>query len=1143
MAETKNRPLIRDISEAEINEKFRAGKLSHKDRDYLLRLKAHETIFGDLEEKGFIPAVYNSFLKKFGEGWEDFKEGASNADLPAWKNMLLTVWGQWQMITSVTDALGEVSGHQMERAALAVGLSPGAARFINMATELGVNIAPTGFLVKSLAKTAQKVGTAVAASAKATKEAEKKVAEQELVKLEEAVVKGLEVDGVKPPAGVVAAPTTTSTTAIATNIPPFKLPKDLAGAQINFNIGKDAYTLRFQDDLDRALVILAQEKPSRRDADYLKAVMDHLKMPEDEVRSLAQDVKLGVKMDLVGMPFGVHDIRPMAKDYLTGVRVRPDAVEAATRVVKPKPAFKEARDTASVPKLRIPKAKNPERIADQAKAEATKVAKENPTAVKRELQAFKDRTNIDPTELALDRNWTEAQMLAYVRVVQPHIDEIGDLAKMAATSGEPADLWAFGRYMTTFFTKNHTTGQSTADVSAEFRKLLMHWDPSSMANGDIQGALKTMAQDITSLTIRPVQGGAAPLTWFAINMNRMFGRYGSDVWPVIREIYANLLLPFAWAPTFVGNSLTMGTAVLERAAGAAFGTGGTINKEAYYMAKGMMLATGDGLKAAGRAYTTMGTQAGRLGYNQAIPGPIGAIVRGPGNTVRGVDELFSTMFVRGALYARYIREADQLGLKGQAAGQYVVRQFNGPPTIEALREARKLAEESTFQNQLGRFGHAMSQATVNSPLFFYFPFLKSGINLAKYTWARTPGLQLMSRQLYKDLAAGGPVADAAIGRLVISNLTAGLLFDLAREGYITGSGPRNDPTLYKSWAANNQPYSARTPTGWVQLQSTEPGSTIAGLIADFATVAPYLEETDFQQLAQAVVYPIVKNLGDTTWLRNSADLVDVIQNLRANDLLSDRNLEYLRSPFVNILTGGPMTNRIRQIVDPELRETRGMLDEVMNRIPGYSKTLPPVPDGYGDPVIPPFNNWWGLLKPIVPSFKPFEKDPAKIEGDRVQARLPVFGDRIGGKVTPEGSTRQIFVEEEKGVKLTPQEWQRRVKIYNDLVKDKETGIQTLIDSKDYKFQEDGKPQPKAYKREVFTGHMRELWKASGQLLIEESPQLQNKLIQNLTISSGALTAGEDPTGPQVPTDPAFEPDGTEEEIDNLRRLGSPVPDR
>lgn len=69
------------------------------------------------------------------------------------------------------------------------------------------------------------------------------------------------------------------------------LMRDLRGAKPRFNVGQDSFTPVFNNDLDKALYIIAQRKPSRRDADFLKFVQKQTGLDEAGARAAGMEVR------------------------------------------------------------------------------------------------------------------------------------------------------------------------------------------------------------------------------------------------------------------------------------------------------------------------------------------------------------------------------------------------------------------------------------------------------------------------------------------------------------------------------------------------------------------------------------------------------------------------------------------------------------------------------------------------------------------------------------------------------------------------------------------------------------------------------------------------------------------------------------
>jgi hypothetical protein len=89
------------------------------------------------------------------------------------------------------------------------------------------------------------------------------------------------------------------------------LPSDLNKSKPRFNMGSKGYIPEFADDLDKALFVIAQKNPSKRDADFLKLVMDTTGLDEAGARSAGEVVRKAIKEQVKGQPEGKVIIQPI----------------------------------------------------------------------------------------------------------------------------------------------------------------------------------------------------------------------------------------------------------------------------------------------------------------------------------------------------------------------------------------------------------------------------------------------------------------------------------------------------------------------------------------------------------------------------------------------------------------------------------------------------------------------------------------------------------------------------------------------------------------------------------------------------------------------------------------------------------------
>ena len=698
----------------------------------------------------------------------------------------------------------------------------------------------------------------------------------------------------------------------------------------------------------------------------------------------------------------------------------------------------------------------------------------------------------------------EKEMYAYLKALEPQVKTLQDLAQQVVTTGSPEALDALGRHASELFTVApiFRGAEVTAGRSVEILKeippmkqltnLLMGWDPVSIDKGDFSGALKTFADDIVAAADQPEK-----LTGLAVMSQSSWQRMSESYWPMARELYINLLLsrPLTQVRNAVGNGIAATNAVADRFAGSVFSADqkkGLVSGESAALAKGMAYSVGDGLKSFASAYKALSPDdISKLDYMPGkIPGVLGRIIGIPGQTLQGMDNFFKTILRRGSYYAEALRDGTHKGLEGMELETFISRRVNFP-TQSMLTNAEEFALNQTFQNDLGTLGKAAQQGLQAGPLALWFPFMKTPINLAKYAWNRTPGLQLMSNSLYKDILEGGVKADMAIGKLTVSNLTAMYLFNLAQEGLITGSGPV-DPQLKASWMSVRQPYSIRGSDGWFPIANLDPGSTVMGLTADYAQIMNQLDEPGVEQGAMAVTFAIMKNIASKSYWQSVGDLIDLTSTLSRGEPAGGQATKILTNPLITITTGGPLMAATAKIVDPIAREARSVMDQWTAKIPGYSKTLPPKRDGYGDPILPPQTVGSAYLSYISPlAYKPDTTDRLKLEGDKLHAKLPKFPDHIGGNVKEDMDIREPQPGDKYGVELTPQQRDRWQQIYKNILRNPDARIgmePALLDNPLYQ------EQPPALQREQFQGYLGDAKKMALDALLIEDVELNKKML-------------------------------------------------
>ena len=983
MAELSRYEKYRRMSVDDIEETYRMGYITAFQKNTLLREKTHAELDGLLEEKGPFKAIYERSIQNVQKGWDNLKEAIVRKPTEGTVGEQikgeayhagLAVWGQIQIVTAISSAIGEVTGQKVEQLALRAGASPGLARTLNLAADIGVQTIPIGTTARSFAKSVQHA-TGTGKYAKAAEEV-KPVADKAKVLATKLISDGMQADGVK------GAHATLRSSA------------ESVGEKVGETIEAAGHTIPNPQEPVREAFL--------RSLSTFQSKMDRITKVQAHEETAAMASKLGLTLD---------DLK----------RIVPG------------------------------------------------------TAL------------------------NEKQMWAYLEAMKPQFDRSRELAIAYRDTGTPEALEAFVRHNIELqtFAPIFREAEVTAGRSVEILKnvppmkkitdFMASWDPANMAKGDWNGAMKTYTDDWLAILDQP--GAMEKLTL----QTQMAGQ---EIWPKARELYINLLLsnPITQTRNAIGDSIAATNSVLERVAAGAFSADrqtGVHWSEGIYLAKGMMHGIRDGIKAFGKAYQEIDpSEANKFDFvPHQIGGTLGRIINFPGDTMRGMDNFFKSILTKASYYASALREGKQRGYAAETLAEHVAQRLSNP-TKAMLEEGEAFALSGTFQNELGTLGK-MSQVLQRGPLLLYFPFMKTPINLAKYSWNRTPGLQLISQSLYNDILAGGVKADMAIGRLTMSNLIGAFTYQLAQEGLITGSGPI-DPALRPQWLATHHPYSIATGDGWVPISNFEPGTTQIGLMADYAQIMNQLDEPSVGQGAMALILSGTKQLADKTYWRTVSDLAEMASSIKNNESVSDKTRRLLDRPLITVATGGPLVNTTAKILDPISRETRSVMDDWMSKVPGYSQDLPALRDGYGDKYLPPQTVGSAWLSYAIPfQFKGYEHDPVKLEGSKLGVHLPKFPHSIGGSVKGDLSLTEPQPGDRLPVALTPQQRDQWQENYRTLLRSNELGVEkVLMTNPDYQ------KAPPAMKREMFEGHLSSLKEvAFGQLQLKDK-ELSKKILTN-----------------------------------------------
>lgn len=469
------------------------------------------------------------------------------------------------------------------------------------------------------------------------------------------------------------------------------------------------------------------------------------------------------------------------------------------------------------------------------------------------------------------------------------------------------------------------------------------------------------------------------------------------------EYYINALLsgPQTHVVNMVGNTITSMAQIPEFATAAAIGaarravSGRTIDRitgsEVGARAFGLIQGTKDGLKLFARALRSGEASdfASKVEGEQykAIGGLKGEVIRMPTRLLTAEDELFKGIARRMELNAQAMRIAAKEGVRGAARARRIA-ELVANPTDNMLAHAMDYGRYLTFQRPLGPFAQKVSGLTNDSLVAKVFlPFVRTPTNLLKFAAERSPAAPLL-KEWRADFAAGGARRDLAVARAALGSGVALVVYNLAKQGVITGSQP-SDPKQARMLEADHwQPYSIKIGGKWYSYKRLDPISTTLGVAADMATLPQGMSEKQQQDKATLVVASIMGNLADKTWLSGVSDVVSALDE-------PDRHADDLIQRLVASFVVPAGVAQVARTIDPTSRKVETVGDAIKARIPGLSDNLLPRRDVWGRPVVSEGGVGPDLLSPVW--VRTQLDDPVNAELLRLNYSPGYPSQKVGGR--------------------------------------------------------------------------------------------------------------------------------------------------
>lgn len=652
-------------------------------------------------------------------------------------------------------------------------------------------------------------------------------------------------------------------------------------------------------------------------------------------------------------------------------------------------------------------------------------------------------------------------------------------------------------------------------VRAESGRLQQVWGQT--AKDDIE-RLARFNTDFASLSIAGKDISEIPIEKIAHMLGQLEGehqivpfmagvqKYGRAV----LEYFINGLLsnPVTHATNTVSNSATLAVGIMERQLAGIFGKE-VARGEAAQMIHAVTGNFSDAMAIAKKAFATGESQfaniAGKVEVRGkaisaealGITGPfgeamdfIGHVIGTPSRALMAADDFFKALNYRAELRAQAFRQAaTQEGLAGEALAKRL-DELIGDQNFQAMvkPQAAEFAAYQTFNKQLGNFGNGFIKLLDDHPAArILFPFVRTPVNIAKYTLEHIPGLALLSKQAKADLAVGGARAELAKAKMAIGGLFMFSAGSLALSGRISGGGPADLDLKSIKMASGWQPYSIKVGDTWVSYKRLDPIGFLVGMAADIVEKGGELSEVDVGTLSMATVLAFKDTFVDKTYLQGVSDFWDAMQQ-------PDRKLEsYLRKTAGGFVPFSAGMGQIARMLDPTIKKLDSYKDGIFARLPGFSKDVPARRNIWGDKII-----LEGAVGPdiVSPFYSSTDKqDLATDEILRLGMSLSNPPEHIYG-LRP---SNNIFKDYDPrwGVKLLPEEYSRFQELAGNALKDGDgMGLHDRL-NETIKGDEYKRELNDFQRKTLIQKHFTAFRQAAQAKLLEEFPDLKQSVIERM----------------------------------------------
>lgn len=579
-------------------------------------------------------------------------------------------------------------------------------------------------------------------------------------------------------------------------------------------------------------------------------------------------------------------------------------------------------------------------------------------------------------------------MLASRTLMVEEIKKLDELAELAASGGDQALISFRQQFELVGQLQAQIKGSKTeiARALAQFRIPTRNEQFNRLRNQDASLLLDEFGgsdaiKDIAKNYLQLGKDNLSAKAQFTRGRKGVFGKVADMAY----EVWINALLssPVTHTKNVVGAFLTTFGHVPEVYVAAGMGamrrklrgqTGGVEFGEANAALFGAVMAYQEAWNVARLAYKTgekpiLGSklemtkgQRHSSAFSQDVTGVMGTMgnaVAGLGKfaTLGGVptsmlefeDTYFKVVAQRMSLYQQAYRQSKQRGLGVDDSAEFIANYVHNPPE-NATMTANAHAQYVTLQQEVDVVGKQLKGIRNVPTLRYFIPFFKTPYNAFKYAFAERTPLGVLSANMRETLAAGTrpnatpdqkAARDMAVARMSMGSVTLAIVALYTWTGRITGAGPADREHNRTLRRQNWKPYSVRIGDEYVSYLGFEPFSSVMSMAADLSeTLAVYKKgSASYEEMYTAGLLAFSNQLTDKTFMQGFSNFVSLMQD-------PTRYAKGVTNNFARSLVPRAVA-QVEKMVDPTVRQTNSIIDEIRSQIPGLSATLPPERNIYG----------------------------------------------------------------------------------------------------------------------------------------------------------------------------------------------------